>query len=375
MDNQKIDIRKLSSALFILALAAFLLVIGKNFFTPLVFAFFFALVLTPVCRFYESKIRNRFVSILLSFLSVTIPFFLIVTLLASQFALALQDLPNIRNRVDVAINGLLDWSAGNLPFSQEEGLTWLKDNFNSVVGQVFQYLSAGLTQSTAVVAKIFLVLLYTFFFLWYRTGFRNFFIQQTSPVHRLRTEKMINNVQKVLQKYLTGLASIVLIVGIINSLGLWLIGIDYAFFWGFLASFLTVIPYIGTFIGGVLPLIYAIAICGTVWQPLAVAALFIGVQTLEGNFITPNVVGTSVNINPFVAILGLIIGGYAWGIEGMMLALPLLAILRVVFETNDLLRPAGFLMSSELYDHPHRFLDRWDAPKFRLSTFFRNRRD
>ena len=112
-----------------------------------------------------------------------------------------------------------------------------------------------------------------------------------------------------------------LILGVLNSFGLWLIGIDYPVFWGFLGAFLAIIPYIGTAIGGLLPFLYALATTSTLWQPMAVIGWFVLVQQIEGNLITPKVLGSSVKVNPFAAIFALFFGGYLWGIPGLILAI------------------------------------------------------
>jgi len=166
---------------------------------------------------------------------------------------------------------------------------------------------------------------------------------------------------------------VILILGVLNSLGLWLIGIRYAAFWGFLAACLAIIPYIGTTLGGFLPFIYALATTGTLWQPAAVVLLYSSVQTLEGNFITPNVVGNSVSINPLAAIIFLFIGGMIWGISGLILALPFVAVLKVVMEHITPLRPVSELLSSDLYSDSDKFLEEYDEEQYRISNYFSRR--
>src|SRR5690606_17310314 len=111
-------------------------------------------------------------------------------------------------------------------------------------------------------------------------------------------------------------------LGTINSLGLYIIGIEHAMLFGFFAAFLNIIPYIGTTIGGSLPVLYALLNYDELWRPIAVLIFYQLVQTVEGNFITPKIVGSKVSINPFIAIVVLIIGGFYWGIAGMVLSIP-----------------------------------------------------
>ncbi len=148
----------------------------------------------------------------------------------------------------------------------------------------------------------------------------------------------------VAQDYITGLFMVMAIVGALNSIGLFILGIKYALFFGLLASILTIIPYIGIFIGSLLPMAFALVTKDSAWYAVGVAAFFWVVQFLEGNFITPNIIGNKVSINPFAAILALFIGAEVWGAAGMILFIPFLAILKVLFDAVEPLQPFGFLI-------------------------------
>ena len=137
---------------------------------------------------------------------------------------------------------------------------------------------------------------------------------------------------------------LILIIGTLDTIGLLILGIDYAFFFGFFAAFLVLIPYIGISIGSLLPILMALITKDSGWYALGVAGLFGFVQFLEGNFITPYVVGSKVCINSMAAIIALILFGNLWGIAGLILAIPLTAILKVVFDNVEALKPFGYLI-------------------------------
>jgi predicted PurR-regulated permease PerM len=249
----------------------------------------------------------------------------------------------------------------------------LSDNISSALDAPMQILGGWLSTSSTLLISILLVLLYTFFFLLYRTSIKNFLLGQFTKKQREDAREGISNIQSVAQKYLSGLAVVILILGLLNGFGLFIIGIEYAFFWGFLGAFLAIIPYIGTIIGGMLPFAFAIATTNTMWQPLAIIALYSVVQTIEGNLITPKVVGSSVEINPLAAIISLLIGGAIWGVSGLILALPLLAITRIVFEHIDMLKPVALLLSSELYRDREKFLTDYDKEENRIANYFKRK--
>src|SRR5690606_41918749 len=136
----------------------------------------------------------------------------------------------------------------------------------------------------------------------------------------------------VVQSYLMGLILVMGIVAILNTVGLYILGVQYAWFFGTLASLLMLLPYIGIAIGSILPAIFALATKDSAWYALGVIAWFQVVQFLEGNFITPNIVGSKVSINPLMAIISIFLGGMLFGIAGLILALPLPATIKVILD-------------------------------------------
>ncbi len=175
------------------------------------------------------------------------------------------------------------------------------------------------------------------------------------------------------ERYLYGMLSVMLILGTLNSIGLYVIGIKYALFWGFLGGVLAIVPYVGTLLGGLLPFAYALATTDNYWQPLSVVIFYFFIQQFEGNIITPKIVGSSVKINPLAAIFALILGAYLWGVAGAVLAIPLLAIVRIVFSHIDILKPYALLLSSDLHGKAHLFEGKFDDDKYRLLSFLRTK--
>ena len=139
---------------------------------------------------------------------------------------------------------------------------------------------------------------------------------------------------------------VVVILGLLNAIGLWIIGLENALFFATFAALLAVIPYIGIIIGSLPAVLYALLFSGSLWMPLGVIAVFAVVQFLEGNFITPNIIGSRVSINPFMALVALIIGGQIWGIVGMIIFVPFVGILKCIFDEVEDLRPYGYLLGN-----------------------------
>jgi predicted PurR-regulated permease PerM len=158
---------------------------------------------------------------------------------------------------------------------------------------------------------------------------------------------MFKSVQQVGKKYLSGMILLILIIGIANSIGLWIIGIDNPILFGFLASVLSIIPYVGTTFGAIIPMVYAFVSSDSLFPVIAVAILMWSVQLITDNFLSPKIVGGSLNINALASILSLIIGALVWGVAGMILFLPFTAMLKIVCEEYEELQPVAMLIGSQ----------------------------
>lgn len=358
--------------LITLFLSTYLLIIGKFILVPLVFAAILAVMLQPLCAFYDKFIPVKSLSILLAMLTIIIPIAGIISFFSLQLTEVFSNLTSITSNLKSSIDDIFTWLNETFDVSKVDTYTWIKSNFSRVVDAPLAFFKGGINTSTTAIFNFFLVLLFLFFFLLYRQGFRNFLLIQMQPLYRNKGQKLLHHIQWLIRHYLYGLSTVILILAILNSFGLWIIGIKHPIFWAVLAAFLSIIPYIGTTIGGLLPFLYAVATATSWWQPLAVVALYFTVQQIEGNFITPFVVGSSVRINPFVAIISIFIAGAIWGIAGIVLALPITAIMKVIFDNVDMLKPVGLLMSDKLHKEGDRFMKDLDEDRYRLSRFFKN---
>jgi predicted PurR-regulated permease PerM len=220
----------------------------------------------------------------------------------------------------------------------------LSKNLTTLQQTGTRFLGSTISITTGAFTVITLIPIYIFCMLYYRDHFRRFIFQCISRDKRDAFMTTMDNIQKVVESYISGLMIVIVIVAILNTIGLMIMGVPYAIFFGAFAAVLTIIPYIGILIGALLPAMYTLIQTGSLINALVVVGIFTFVQFLEGNFITPNITGSKVSINPFAAILALIIGGEVWGASGMILSIPVIAMLKVVFDAYEPLRPFGFLL-------------------------------
>jgi predicted PurR-regulated permease PerM len=363
-------LQRIAYFLIILVIVVYVFIVGKFIVVPLIFAALLSMMIMPICNFLERFVKFKIPSILLSFLAVLIPLTGIIMFFSYTLGDVIKDMPAIAGKLKESSELFFNWLHNNFGITKAESWTWVKSNFSKILDAPLKFFKGGLVSSTSFLINFFMVLIFMFFFLLYRGGIKNFILVQFGNRTREKGREILIQIKSVIQKYLYGLFTVILILALLNSLGLWIIGIDYPVFWACLAAFLSIIPYVGTTLGGILPFMYAFATPGPWWQPLAVVALYFSVQQLEGNLITPYVVGSNVKINPFIAIIALLIGGYIWGVAGIVLGIPIAAIIKLIFDNIDGLKPVGALMSNHLHKNENEFLEKWDDDKYRLPQMF-----
>ncbi len=343
--------KEASNALKLLYLISliFVLYVLKPVIVPVLIAILISVFIFPFVKILEQKFHfNRVVSAIFTLILLSILTLAVLTFIGLQ----LYDILEKGELYATKLNEVYNTLAGNfeeyLGIRKDE-LALKKINLGETLKNNFSSIIDFLSLSGSFFADAILIPLYIFFFLIYRKFFKHFIYQVFSKNgNTLMAKKILNKLYEVQQNYLIGLFTVMGIVGALNSFGLLILGIDNAFFFGFLAALLLLIPYIGIIIGSILPALVALATKDSLWYPVGVMVIFAFIQFIEGNFITPKITGSKVSINAFVAILSIILFSMLWGIAGMIVALPVIASLKVVFDTIPELKPYGFLIGEPL---------------------------
>ncbi|MHC2991886.1 hypothetical protein OB13_09920 [Pontibacter sp. HJ8] len=312
---------------------------------PLVFALLFALLLLPLTRDLERFRMPRAVAILCSIVIVVLVLGLVVWFLSMQLISLTTELETIGKNFDALLIKTQDFlyeKFGILPSNKSDLILNMAGSLREVSTT---FLGSTISMTTGALAVLTIVPIFVFCFLYYRDHLEQFMYKFVAKEKRSSMNHTVENIQHVAQSYISGLMIVIVIVSLLNSAGLLLLGVKYAIFFGVFASILTIIPYIGILIGATLPALFTLATTGHLIDAVLVVLVFMFVQFLEGNFITPYVVGSKVSINPFAAIIALLIGGEVWGAAGMIISIPMIAILKVLFDAYEPLQPFGFLLA------------------------------
>lgn len=340
-----------AARLLMLVLIVFICYILQSILVPILFSVILSVLLLPLCERFEKWGFNRAFASLTALLIAILGVAGIIYLVVSQTINIGQDASDIVNKIKSLVMRVLEWTSDKFNMSTNELIQRAESEMGNSASSIGGYATSVLNSIGNSLAYGLLVPIMIFFFLYYREFFKEFFFRVFSSTPKEKIEEVLGKIYDVLRNYLVGLISVMGIVAVLNTVGLMILGIEYAWFFGILAAMLTIFPYVGIFVGSLIPALFALATEDSAWYALGVVLWFQLVQTLEGNFITPKIVGGKASLNPLVSLLSFFLGGMLFGISGMILALPLLAMLKVIFDAMPQTASYGFLLSEPNDSH------------------------
>ncbi len=311
---------------------------------PLLYAVFFALLLHPLCTRFERWKLSRTLSALFCVLIPSSIIGAVLFFISSQFSTFSDSLPVLQDKINLVSGNMMHFLETKLHVTNDKLMNYLNDSVVKLLDQSGTIVSYVVTSISSSFISFFLFSIYLFFTLYYRRECKQFILDIFQYKRRELVEGILTKIQLMVRSYVTGVLIVVVIVGVLNSLGLLILGVEYAIFFGVLASILNLIPYIGILIGALVTMLFTLITKESIWPSIGAGLIFLGVHLLEANVITPKIVGSKVNLNPFSAVLGLIIWHAIWGISGMVLAIPLVAMFKIICDAVDPLKPIGALL-------------------------------
>jgi len=357
-----ISFQKLFFALATSCLVFVVLIFAKSILIPLAFALFLSFILFPLTKRFERWGMNDLIA---AFLSIFIVFLVLsggIYIFSAQLIGLSKELTDFQEKVlDVIANATV-YINNNINFVEdlnkdqllEENRGWLQKTAGALAQQTFN--------STAnFITGLFATIIFTFLILIYRKGLTKGFVAFAAKENHNHIFKMLKSIQQVGQQYLFGMILLIIIIGLANSFGLMIIGVDHPFLFGFFAATLSIIPYIGTAFGAIIPILYTMMAYNSFFMGVQVAILFWAVQLITDNFLSPKIVGGSLKINALTTILSLIIGATIWGVAGMVLFLPFAAMLKVICQEFDTLKPIALLIGTQDSEEENKetFINKW----------------
>jgi predicted PurR-regulated permease PerM len=358
---------KANQYLFFIVLLIVVLYFGRPFLIPVFFASLLAMLMAPVCRKLEAWGLNRALSTLGCILILVLVLAIVGLVVSTQFSTFADNISQIQSKGKEFLNQAqtyIEEQIGMSPQQQEKVVKEQAQQSNQSGESIASKILKGIT---ATLTGIVLTLVITFLMIYNKEQFETFFLRLYGDEDTQKVKTVVNQITQVSQKYLTGRAMSVLIIASLYSIGLLLVGIKNAVLLGGIAALLTVIPYVGTVIGGMFPVLMGLLTEG-VQTALYAALVVIFIQAMDNYFIEPNVVGGEVNLNALWSILSILAGGIIWGVAGMIVFLPLFGIIKIVCDHVQPLKPFGYLLGEPGGQKPSKVKE-WVKEKFQ-----RNRR-
>lgn len=323
----------------------------QSLIVPLLFAIIFSIMMYPLCNLLERWKLPRAAASVISLLVLILFISGMVSLLVNQVIIIGKDGNDIAKNFLTVYDSITKWIESTFGIERGEFTNSIREQGQSTLSNAGSYVVSAFSSAGGTLANAILIPIYIFFMLYYRDFFQEFFIRLNSDDSPETTRNIIHEIYAVIQNYLLGMLTVMGIVAILNTAGLLVMGIDYAWFFGVFAAVMILIPYIGIAIGSIIPALFALATRDSYWYALGIIIWFQIVQFLEGNFITPNIVGGKVKLNPLFAILSLLLGGMLFGLAGLVLAIPIMAVLKILLGLNKNTEAYSFLIGEPSTDH------------------------
>ncbi|RYU96567.1 AI-2E family transporter [Emticicia agri] len=321
----------------------YILYIGQGIIIPFLLATIVAILLNPIVNFLMSKNFNKILAIALAILLATVVIGGVMFFIGSQLVMFSDSAPQFKEKLDEFAQNTINWVSQTFNLSKPK----IQQGIESAKDQGLKNGSAVITATLGAMGNIFTLLIlmpvYIFLILFYKPLLLEFIAMLFQGPKKKIVEEVLYETKTLIQSYLIGLLTEAVIVATLISAGLLIMGIEYAILMGIIAALLNLIPYIGNMIAMVFPILMAL----TTKEPsyaIWVIVLFSVVQFIDNNLIVPKIVASKVNVNALVSIIVVLIGGALWGVAGMFLSIPLTAILKVIFDRIDDLKPFGFLI-------------------------------
>ena len=342
--NRKFSVNEI---LQFIVLVCVLLYFGKTLLIPLSFAILISFILYPICKWMEKKGIGQSIAIFISIFGLMLFVGALVYLLFTQIVEFSNEWQTFKIKLLEAANQLSLFFAERFDISNEKQMVFLENAINNSGTEAISLLKITLSSLSESLFYLLIIPVYSALILYYRQLLVKVLYQVFPPEKKQIIHEILVETIHAYYSFIKGMLLVYLIVGILNSLGLLLIGIPHPFLFGFMASILTFIPYVGIIVSSLLPIMISWITYNSIWYPIGVIAVFSAVQILEAYIIFPFAVGGRLKINTLVIIIMIIVGGILWGAVGMILFIPFISIIKLIADRTESLKMLSLLLGEK----------------------------
>lgn len=337
-------IARINQYLLLAILTTIVLFYGKVVLVPVLFAALLAMLMAPVCRWLDAHGLSRPLSTAICILILLISLLAVLGVVAAEISTFAGEAEAIEKKANELLATLQRFIQQNVGVEPEKQMTMAKEQVKNMGKSAGSFAGAFIGGITNTIAGLLITLVFTFLFLFNKERYESFFLKLYKEEETAKVKAIVNQITTVAQKYLTGRVMSILTLATLYSIGLLIVGIKNAVLLAGIAALLTVVPYIGSVIGGMFPFFMALVTEDSLQPAAMVVVVIVAIQTIDNYFIEPNMVGGEVSLSAFASILAILVGGVVWGVAGMVLFIPLLGIVKIVCDHVEPLKPLGYVM-------------------------------
>ena len=356
---------KASIILLGLTLLFYILFLLKDILVPICFAALLGILLNPLVNKMICWRVPKILAIILAILLAVAVAAGIIIFISSQLASFSELAPQLQQRGTAILNAAMAWIQETFNIPQDKQMQKLNQALQS--GQA--YIGQTLSTMMGIIGVVVLLPIYTFLILYYKPLFLNFFYEVFENKHVEKVTDVLNETKTAIQKYIQGLLIEMIIVATMNSVALLILGVRYAILIGIIGAILNLIPYIGGLVAIALPVLMSVVTGDDGYTtPLLIIAAYGLIQFIDNNIIVPRIVSSKVEVNAFFSIVIVLFGGALWGVSGMFLSIPFLAICKIIFDRIDNLKPWGHLLGTTMDENFTLITVESEAEKVEVET-------
>ena len=339
---------KLAMVLIGIVALGYLSILGKEVLCPLLFGLLFSILLLPLAGYFENKLKFRrnaasALSVLLLLLSIGS----VILLVGSQISTLSNDLPLLKQQILASLHNLSEWISTKFHVNIDKQMNYVNSATSKIETMAPTVIGATVLSLSSVLLFIVFVMFDTFFMLFYRTRLLKFLVDVFREENSNSVYDIVARVQLIIRKYILGLFLEMGTVAVVCCTVFLLLGIKYAILLGLITALFNIIPYIGIFTALFLNILITFATTAAATKVLLVVITVVSMHLIDSNILLPLIVGSKVRINAFVTLLGVVVGEMVWGIPGMFLSIPVIAIAKIIFDRIENLQPWGTLLGDE----------------------------
>lgn len=339
---------KFTFKLLLILILGVLLVYGQNIVVPFLFSILLSILLLPLANFLQQKaFFPKSIAVLTSVVFALLIIVGLIYFFSHQIASFLKDIPSIREHLEAHYETLQGWIQRKFHISTEQQTVMFNKATSDVRSSGTEVIGETVFTITHTLFFIIMIAIYSFLILFYRHMIRTFIIEVFNKAHEPMVSEVLLESKGIVQQYIVGLITEMGIIAVLNTTVLLVLGIKYAVFLGILTALLNVIPYIGILCGIIFTSLITLTTSEHLSDIVWIIVCFEIIHFIDANFLMPRIVGSKVKINALVTIMGVVIGGTILGLSGIFLALPTIAILKIIFDRIEDLKPWGKLMGGD----------------------------